>query len=200
MKKVIGVALLLTYGILGRFSIASAGMYFPGVLGFVWLNDADIDEGHDSGELSFDNGAAFTGSFCYDFSNGLRTEVELGARVNDIDEVSVSGYGSGSVDGDVTTVSTILNAFYDFMLNNKVSSLFGLGIGYANVEIDIDGAGNEDDNVLAYQGSAGVSYAFNERFKCDVQYRYFATEDLYFNGLDSEYKTHNLMVGLRFGF
>ncbi len=200
MKKVIGVALVLTFGVFGWFSIASAGMYASGNLGVVWLNDADISDSYDSGELSFDTGASLTGSFGYEFGNGFRTEVELGARANDIDEISVSGYGSGSVDGDVTAVSTMLNAFYDFMPKSKVSPFLGFGIGYANVVIDIDNLGDEDDNVFAYQGAAGISYAFNERFKGDLQYRYFATEDPKFDGLDSEYKTHNLMVGLRVGF
>jgi opacity protein-like surface antigen len=34
----------------------------------------------------------------------------------------------------------------------------------------------------------------------DIQYRYFATDDLEFGAIETEYNTQNVMVGLRMNF
>ena len=92
------------------------------------------------------------------------------------------------------------NAYYDFSTEGSFSPYIGAGLGYANVEADLDDFGDEDDNVFAYQFILGGSFASSETLSVDLQYRYFATDDPEFDGLEAEYSTHNLMIGLRQSF
>ena len=200
MKKLsvglLALAMVVSLGI----SAASAEMYFSGNAGAVWVNDSDFDDGFDTGEISFDPGFGITAALGHSYGTGLRSEVEFGYRSNDMDEISVDGFGSGSIDGDVTSLSFMLNVFYDFMSGSAITPFLGGGLGYANVEGDIDNFGSEDDNVFAYQFAGGMAFDLNQSMKIDLQYRFFGTEDPDFDGLEAEYTTHNLMVGFRHSF
>jgi opacity protein-like surface antigen len=201
MKKV-SVGLLVLAMMLGwGISIACAAPYVSGNLGLVWVEDSDFktDFG-DRAEISFDTGFGITGAIGNAFDNGFRAEGELGYRTNDMDEFSAPGFGSESIDGDISALSLMANGYYDFMPGNTVSPFVGFGIGFANVEADIDFAGSEDDNVLAYQLAAGVAFPVNPNMNVDLQYRLFGTEDPDFDDVEAEYTTHNLMVGLRYSF
>ncbi len=181
-------------------STACAEMYYSGNMGIVSASDSDISDGSDSGELSFDDGFAITGSLGYTLGYAGRVELEMGYRANDVDKVTLYGYGTGSVDGDMTTISLMGNAYYDFSTIGQFTPFIGAGIGLANIEAEFDLAGNEDDTVFAYQVAAGGSFAVSENLNIDFQYRYFGTEDPNFDGLEAEYNTHNLILGLRFNF
>lgn len=190
--------LLLVFGV--GLSTASAQMYISGNLGAVFLEDSDFDADGLSGEFSFDTGFGATVGLGHEYGNGLRTEIELGYRSNDFDEVEVDGLGSGSVDGDMTALSGMLNVYYDFLPKSIFTPFIGGGVGVANVEADADDIGSEDDNVFAYQAAAGGTFAASEKLNIDLQYRYFATDDPEFDGEELEYTTHNIMLGLRYSF
>ena len=70
------------------------------------------------------------------------------------------------------------------------------GVGYANVDLD----GDEDDSVFAYQVGAGIGYAVSDQATIDLKYRYFATEDPDFGGVDAEVASHNIYLGIRVNF
>ena len=181
-------------------SVSFAGPYISGNLGAVIVNDSDLDDGVDTGEFSYDTGFGFVAALGTSLQNDIRVEAELGYRNNDLDEIKVDGFGSGDIDGDVTTTSLMGNGYYDFSTTGSFSPYIGAGVGYANVEGDLDDFGDEDDNVFAYQFILGGSFASSETLSVDLQYRYFATEDPDFDGLDSEYQSHNIMIGLRNSF
>jgi len=199
MKKVtvIGLALALVIG-LGVTS-SWAGAYFSGNVGAVWLDDSDLDDGIDTGELSFDTGYAVTAAMGASYDCGARAEVEFGYRRNDTDELTIDGLGSGSIDGDMSATSLMGNVFYGVPAG-VFSPFIGAGAGFANVKIDLDDVGDEDDTVFAYQFMAGAGLAVNPALTIDVQYRYFATSDPEFDGMDAEYSSHNVMLGLRTEF
>jgi len=46
----------------------------------------------------------------------------------------------------------------------------------------------------------GGSYAATEQLSIDIQYRFFGTEDPEIDGMDIEYQSHNVMLGLRYSF
>ena len=177
-----------------------AGAYISGNLGAVIVNDSDIDDGVDTGEFSYDTGFGFVAALGTSTQYGVRVEAELGYRKNDFDEIEVDGLGSADLDGDITTTSLMGNAYYDFSSDGSFSPYIGAGFGYANVEADFDNSGDEDDNVYAYQFILGGSFASSETLSVDLQYRYFATDDPDFDGLESEYSSHNIMIGLRHSF
>ncbi|WP_260749992.1 outer membrane protein [Geoalkalibacter halelectricus] len=156
-----------------------------------------------SGKFSFDNGIAFLGAIGGEFAGDFRGEIELGYRNNDLDRLHADGGGSVSIGGDVTTISLMANIIKDFPLGTGFTPFIGAGIGMANIEAEIRFAGlsdKEDDNVFAYQFFAGGGIDLAPKVKLDLQYRFFATSDPDFNGLESEYLSHNFLAGLRFGF
>jgi len=191
----------LTFVVTGfGVSTSFAGTYISANVGAVILSDSDIDDGVDTGEFSFDTGFGFLGAVGSSMENGGRVEAELGYRTNDFDELEVDGIGKAEIDGDIRSLSFMVNAYYDISTEGGFSPFIGAGLGYANIEADLDNFEKEDDSVLAYQLILGGSFASSEQLSVDLQYRYFATEDPEFDGLDAEYSTHNVMIGLRRSF
>ncbi len=200
MKKL--VVSLMVLGLLGGAGLSSsfAQMYISGNLGLMALSDSDLNDGFDTGEISYDAGFGLTGAIGSSLDGGARVEVELGYRGNDMDRIKVDGLGSADIDGDTTALSLMGNLFYDFSTEGSVKPFIGAGLGIANVDADIDFIGSEDDTVFAFQFAAGLGFAASETLKVDLQYRFFVTEDPEFEGLEAEYVSHGLMIGLRHSF
>jgi opacity protein-like surface antigen len=166
----------------------------------VIVNDSDTDDGFDTGEFTFDTGAGIVWALGSSIQNGGRVEAELGYRSNGFDELKVDGVGKVGIDGDITSNSLMGNAYYDISTEGSFSPYIGAGLGFAIIEADFDYFDSEDDTVFAYQLILGGSFASSEQLSVDLQYRYFATDDPEFDGLDAEYSTHNFMIGLRRSF
>ena len=200
MFRLTYISLVLFLALCGWASPVFADLYYSANMGVVAVEDSSIDDGNDSGEMSFDDGFAATGALGDALGNGMRVEMELGYRVNDLNKISVAGFGSTGIGGNLKTISLMGNAYYDFLNDGPFKPFIGVGAGVADIEADIDLVGTEDDTVFAYQIAAGGSLTVNDHLSIDVQYRYFATEDPNFDGLKAEYATHNLFFGLRFNF
>jgi opacity protein-like surface antigen len=221
MKKLSG-ALLVLVMVFGTAAFACAAPYVSLNLGAVWVDDADFSDSgtysdgydyRDNGEISFETGFGMTAAFGYATDYGFRAELELGFRGNDIDQVegtyveydpsgdlAYSETYSDDFGVDVMSSSLMFNGFLDLAPRSPVCPFVGAGVGFANIEGDLDYYGSEDETVFAYQLAAGVAFALNPNMNIDVQYRYFATEDPDFYGLEFEYATHNVLVGLRTSF
>ena len=199
MKKDLVVLFLFTIFIGFSVSTASAGVYLSGNLGASFLSDSDWDEDGGSGEFTFDDGGVATLALGTNIGSAGRIEIELASRVNDLDEVKFDDYGTFDLDGDVTTVSLMGNAYYDFKNGSRFTPFIGGGLGYANVEYDLDEIEGyeinekDDDNVMAYQLMLGTGFAATERLSIDLQYRFFGTADPELDGTDVEYHTHNVI-------
>jgi outer membrane protein OmpA-like peptidoglycan-associated protein len=171
------------------------------------LRDADISAPGFNTTAEFDPGWAALGSVGYGFGNGIRLELELGYRSNDVETVS-----PGTAGGDVQAASAMINALYDIPTGTPFTPYIGAGIGYARVKLDVSGtvggttlSGDDSDNVFAYQGIVGVAYGLTPNLKLGLDYRYFGTQDPEFDvagggTLESEYQTHTVMLGLRWEF
>jgi len=204
MKKISVVSVMLALLVGLGANNAWAGNYVSGNLGAVFVEDADWDDRWDSGEFTFDTGIGLTAALGSTLGNGARGEIELGYRSNDFDKVKFDGGGSYGLDGDVSTLSLMGNAYYDFPVGGPLTPFIGGGLGIANITADIDDVGDDDDTVFAYQFILGAGLVASEVVTVDLQYRYFATSDPEFedefDSLDTEYATHNLMVGVRYSF
>lgn len=186
---------------------AEDGPYVEGRLGISLPQDSELDSATTSQEVDLENG--FVGNFAvgHGYGNGVRTELELGFRENDVD--SVSG-GGGASTGDVSSWSAMVNALYDFNASGKLQPYIGVGAGIAR--LDVSGASpsagtiiDDADTTFAWQGMAGVAYAVSERVKLTLGYRYFAVPDASFNSsagtsFDSDYASHDILFGLRYSF
>jgi len=225
MKKniltILGGAFLLFS--LSSSSFGAQGIYLSGSIGFAMLSDAGITapELRDMGvsaDIESKSGTAFGFGLGYDFDKSLRVEVEYAYQKNDADRLTMA-YEDGDMgfglEGETTSRSFLVNAYYDFSNATAVTPYMSTGIGYSRVEAEITGmsgydavvgeenleiGGREDDTVIAYHIGAGIGVAVSESLTLDARYRFFATEDLDFNGVNVEYSTHNFYAGIRLGF
>lgn len=165
---------------------------------FLGLTDTeirDITAGGIERDIEADDGWGAALAFGVGSRGGLRLEAEAAYRRNDAD---VAG-GLGSA--DIHSIALMGNVYFEPQLTFPVNPYIGAGIGGANVAFDADDLDVDDDDwVLAYQAMAGAVLKLGARGGIFAGYRYFATDDPAFAGTDVEYRTHNLEVGLRFGF
>lgn len=209
MKK----ALLIAAGCTMLLSVSSIaysadGLYVGGNLGLAIANDSDVTDSTVPGitlEFEYDMGYALGGAIGYGFGN-FRIEGEIAYQTNDLDQVKALGV-SVDATGDTSSLTGLLNGYYDFNNTSPFTPYISAGVGGAKVEINdvnIAESGfsniNYDHTVFAYQVGVGVAYAIKENLSFDVKYRYFATSDLEFETTDFEYSSNNVYVGLRYTF
>lgn len=200
--------------------MAADGPYVGLHGGAVFLHDAEYTE---SGGVSYtvehDPGFMAGGMIGYKEGRG-RMEFEVSYRQNDWDDIvdlNVAGVGSLAsfeaagigVDGHISTIIFLVNAYYDFDNKTPFTPYVMAGIGAAYVELDdlrltlggitVDVPG-EDDFTFAYQFGAGVSYALGQRVSLSTDYRIFPISNPEFEGTDGEYLSHNIMVGVKYHF
>jgi outer membrane protein OmpA-like peptidoglycan-associated protein len=151
--------------------------------------------------------------------HGLRLEGELAFRGNGVKSVTdTSGplpIGTVPASGSIRSVAFMANALYDFMPESQWTPYLGVGVGAARLSVEdvtITGSGvtaNANSWQFAYQGIAGLKYAFNPRWSASVDYRYFASLDPTFSGTASngasfsqktQYSTHNVFASIAYHF
>ncbi|GGJ42989.1 membrane protein [Neoroseomonas lacus] len=244
--------LLLAATILSMPVIAQAqpvsGLYVAGGAGLNWLTDSDggnlqsfIDSTNinptnlgltPSGSFNVSYSLGFAGvlSVGWGFGNGFRVELEGNYRQNEVDQVTVTGFG-GNSSGTARTYGIMANAFYDFgaVFDWPVYPYLGLGIGYAwqnydNVTIRalatagntlptarIDGTGGE----FAYQAIVGLGFPIRSvpGLAITAEYRFFGTLSQDFdatatnaNGVvqrssvEVDNFNHSILLGVRYAF
>jgi len=181
--------------------------------GAAFLTDSDVSGlGGLDGIASSDVGFLVEGAIGYALGTGLRGEFELGYRQNEYDKFEVPSVATVAVDGNISGVTVMGNAYYDFDLGgarNNMSAVTpfvgaGLGAAFLNTEVDsLAGnpvGSNEDDTVFAWQVIAGLSYEFSPTVAGTLSYNYFATSDASFDGVKVAYGSHDVLVGIRMGF
>lgn len=163
----------------------------------------------------------FTG---YRTDFGTRFEAELFKSHQSVDKTAMANDGgggsflglgslsgtSGNGSGSVSLTGIMFNIYQDFLLTQKFRPFIGAGMGVARVNIDdvglthaalIDG----NDDVFSYQFGGGISYILKNNLDFFLEYRYLATKDYDLryvtgNGLKGSLESHNLGVGIRYGF
>lgn len=172
--------------------------------GASFLTDSELDAGGGAkADLEFDTGWLVEGAVGYAHESGFRGEVALGYRRNNNDELE----GFGEQDGHFSAFNTMANAYYDINLGKmgaegfaaNITPFIGGGIGFAVLELD-DGDADDTSTQFAYQGVAGVSYAFTPNWSASVRYAYFGTTEGSFDSIDADYNSHNAIAGIRYNF
>lgn len=125
----------------------------------------------------------------------------LGASVG-----AIVGDGRGSVEADYF----MLNGYYDFNPEATFTPFVGVGIGYVDADITFNPSGvgivNSSESGIAYQLSAGASFALSDTIDLVGQAKYRASEDfevgttLFPANLDIENSSTNFDVSVRFKF
>jgi opacity protein-like surface antigen len=203
-------------------ALAANGFYMGFEGGATFLNDANFEGTGASTGASFtteyDTGYVAGGFLGYQ-DQYMRFEAEMAFRQNDwndLTDFTVAGFGTVSssfkaddigVSGETNVLNTMANVYLDMHNSSPFTPYLMAGVGFAYIEISdvsFSTAGttipvaDEDDLVLAWQGGAGLSYAFNEVVSMNIDYRYFATSDPEFTDVDFEYDSHNIMASLLF--
>jgi opacity protein-like surface antigen len=188
-----GLALALLAG--GVASSVAASPYVSGSFGLVSASDSSLSgESGTAGDLSMDSGFGFLAAVGNKF-DGLRGEAEIAYRTNDLNKTS-----TGPATGEITSLSFLGNLLIDFPLSENLQPFLGAGMGLAQVDSGSADLNNANDTVFAYQLIAGIGFPLTYVTTIDLQYRYFATANPDFSGIEAEYETHNFFAGLRFDF
>ncbi len=205
MKKKITLMTLCILWIFGTSFAVAGNMYMNGNLGAVWLIDSDISQSDGTkGTAEYDTGFGITGALGYDFGM-FRVEGEVGYRKNGYDKVGASGQPKANSGGDVSSWDLMVNGYLDIKTETPFTPYLGLGIGGAFLDSSAVNAGgitmgSDNDSVFAFQAIAGVAYTFAEVWMAQLEYRFFGTSDPTYGGTESEYKSHNLFIGIRYNF
>ncbi len=176
--------------------LADKNTYAGFDIGVTLTNDSD----NNNVNVSFDNAANFAGMIGYRENENIRGEIELSYR--DVNVKDVTAFGSTvSIDGKLATATILLNAFYDFTINEPIKPYLSVGVGTSMHNIEVEYFSSENDTVFTYQLGAGFSYDWNDTSALTIGYRYLDGEDLNFGGdQDFEYSSHEIRSGIRFYF
>ena len=161
----------------------------------------DQDLGNGQGNVAFEEGPLGVFGVGYGLSSGLRPEIELGLRDNDIDS---PGESSGEVE------SIMGNLWFDLPAPRfapRLRPFVGVGAGTAEVDFNgiVDDAGitrSGRESVTAYQGGAGIGYDLRPQLTLSLAYRYLETEPERFTtgGDRSRYRADAVLLGVHLGF
>ena len=185
---------------------AAPGAYLSVNGGVAILDDGDAKGAQGTVELESDPGVALTGALGYNFGNNLRMEAELGYQKNDLDKMGLRGMPHGTASGDTSSVSGLLNGYYDFMNQSRLTPFVSAGAGVIKVslsDLNMPQAGfNEglDGTAVAWQVGGGLSYAVSYGLSLGVKYRYMNALDLEVDDTELDYSGHNVYGGIRASF
>ena len=174
-----------------------------------------------SAEFDMDAGYGATLAFGFGAAPGASAEIEVGYRATDLarlQNVRVTNSpgatarvrGRFPVTGSLNTSSLMVNGYYTFDVR-AFRPYVGAGVGVARHEwsnadrIVANSAGDilhylpstsNDDVAFAYQLMLGLNWVLADNMEARAGYRYFATTDVNFDGVEAGYATHNVDGGL----
>jgi opacity protein-like surface antigen len=186
------------------------GFYLALDGGVVGLEDADIDYGgaFSNGNIEFDSGWAVSGAAGWRVLDFYRLEFEISHRENDVRDIDPSFFA----DGSMTATTYMVNGYVDFPIysHSGVVPYIGAGVGRAQFTQDlvVDGVtlSHSNAHAFAYQVIGGLEFpVMPRRMSVTFEYRYLATTRPLFQDLGgfyyhSDYNSHTIFAGLRWGF
>ena len=190
------------------------GPYVGGAIGGSFPLTAQSTGPSPEGSSSVTYDPGITGDIVggYEFGNGFRAELQIGATTNDVDH---SAHGTLPGGGHTTGYNLFGNVLYDFYgLGLPIIPHVGVGVGAVLLRTagvtTADGAApfNGHSAVAAYQGIIGVEYPLAENLKLGLDYRYIATQDADTTGLVGgspavshySYRSNNVFLTVRYEF
>jgi opacity protein-like surface antigen len=152
-------------------------------------SDQNQDTADTANDCKFDmkSGLALTGAIGYDFGSA-RLEGALGYQKHDLSDV----------DEDISLLTVMANAYYDFGNDSDIRPYIMGGLGMAHINMSWT---SDDEDVFAWQLGAGVGFKIAERTTLDLGYRYLKPSTFDTHGLgDGKLACNNIMLGLRYQF
>lgn len=184
-----------------EFDLPGEGHWYAGLTGGI-RDDVNFGDGFSSpvtlqengqgpvsgklqGDIDYDNDHSFAVAFGYKYKT-VRVEVEYSHRNHALNalgaDVSVPGFGpveysdsfinEAAVDLDITMV----NLYYETVLNDQFAWYGGAGLGLAMIDIQSPGR-NDTQMLLAWQLMSGLIIEVSDQVHLVTGYRLFKAED-----------------------
>lgn len=181
-------------------SAFAAGPYIGVAGGVSILHDGDIEvAGIGTAEAEYDTGHGFNVTAGYNV-DPVRIEFEFGYKSADMDKLSGPGGSASLTDTEFTVKSYMVNALYDFKGSSQATPYIGVGLGLLNGELEVQGS-EADENEIGYQAIVGTAFNLDKNVAIDLSYRlHSAPSDFSKDGVEIEYMSSNIMLGIRYNF
>ena len=205
-KKTFILSMMLVLPLVCGVTPSQAEFYISAHGMSTFIDESDIETGSNTYQITYKQGYGFSGAVgsWVDFDTPGRIEIEGSYRTNDVDDTT---WTPPSIKASIESVSVMLNAYADYDVRSFFKPFVGLGVGMAEITLDLGPFGSAADTVAAGQIILGCEVPLNDHFSIEAQYRFFGTPHpkLKSNqagdpGYESEYLTHNTLVGLRYAF
>ncbi len=201
----------ITLVLIPTIAAAGEGPYLGVEGGVNWESPQNLhSDGAILDRLHFDDGWTAGVIAGYSTPFGLRPEIELDHRRNDVhrDEYGLPVSGGENAD------SALANLWYDFKLPNGPQQRFhpyiGAGAGalrLQNRSVSIGGIGTsaDSDTKFAWQAGAGLGFDVTPRVTVSVDYRYLESDRGRFNvefapSWHEDYRTQTALLSVRYSF
>jgi len=191
------IASLVAAGLIGVGAPAFAqspevGPYMRAAMGASFVKNVSVTEFYGpvpGGSMNLDTGIRFDVDVGYSFNKYIAAEMEFGWTFNDIS--SISGiYVSGGSYGNFPFLANVILQLP--LANGRLIPYIGGGAGGTVGVVDADYisdpfvaiSGSDSDVAFAYQGFAGLRFAFNEQMSVGIVYKYFGSGNTsYYEGV-----------------
>lgn len=177
------------------------------------------------GTVDYDKGYGLSFMLGYALGNGLRVETEAGYINNGLQEINVKmpgtfvpplDLGENELQGDLSALTLMLNAYYDIGLGHNLVPYIGGGLGAAGLSSEMKSSGgttvgnllvDDSDYVFVYQVGAGLGYRISgSDVTVSFDYRYLSSfedpkfkEEMTGNLIEGEFGGHYIGGGIRLG-
>jgi opacity protein-like surface antigen len=169
-------------------------------------------------DLELDDGFTAGIALGAQINEWLRGEVELSGNWHDAEGVLASSAlvpSTWTVDGDETALFALANLWLEVPIGlGPLRPYAGGGVGFGRLDLDIETSGgstlfDDADWGFAWQLGAGVAFGVSDNVAIDLGYRYKRIENADIevhddwggdDEVEKDYKSHNFLVGVRFGF
>ena len=218
----IGIATAVLFAAPALSSAANADFYASSFVGIANQQNQASSGAGERTAIDFDDGFVIGGAIGYRFSapavGGLRVELELAYRENNVNAGTLLSDPTVAFDGDNSSLGAFGNVFYEFGNIPFVTPYVGAGIGIGGVESDVVRRNAIDDlrfggatrTELLYQGIIGLTVPLGDTWEVFGEGRYYVAPGAEFDLIDtalntrqtleSNYEVLQLQAGLRYKF
>lgn len=200
---------------------ADSGFYASSFTGLAVQRDQASQGAGQNTDISFDNGFVIGGALGYKFDPsflaGIRVELEVAYRENNVDAGAILGDPGAAFRGDNSSLGVFGNVLYEISGVPLVTPYIGAGLGIGGVESDtfIDTLtnvrfGGATRTEFLYQGIVGLTLPLTDTWDVFAEGRYYAAPGADFDLIDtvtntrqtleSNYEVLQLQAGVRFKF
>jgi len=198
-------------------AMAQSGVYF-GVAGggsfFVDQSfETDVNDGgvilQDAGDVDVDYDAGFNieGQLGYQIDTNIRIEAAVGYSSASGERVFSFNGADVDTDQDIEILQVTAGIFLDLWPVSVIVPYVGGGVGYANVSVDNDDFGEDEQDVLMLFAETGIPYNVTPSLALvsSARFNYYQTEekladDIQLPIIGDDLYSVDLRIGARYAF